>query len=112
MFSFTLQLVEPPCHPLVMIYLITHNITLNLYPITTNVTLYGVQPGETYTVEITPYVLFREGKPEMFAFSKDVIAIHYACKYLLKVNIYNSLVDNRCATQVSQQGVKFSNTRI
>ena len=90
MFSFTLQLVEPPCHPLVMIYLITHNITLNLSPITTNrtnVTLYGVQPGETYTVEITPYVLFREGEPETFTFSKDVIAIHCACKYLLKVNI-------------------------
>ena len=40
-------------------YLITHNVSLDQSPITvnrTNVTLYGVQPGETYTVEITPYV--------------------------------------------------------
>ena len=32
-------------------------------------TLYGVQPGETYTVEITPYVLFRVGEPKWFTFS-------------------------------------------
>ena len=40
-------------------YLITHNVSSDQSPITvnrTNVTLYGVQPGETYTVEITPYV--------------------------------------------------------
>ena len=37
-------------------YLITHNISSDQSPITvnrTNVTLYGVQPGETYSVEIT-----------------------------------------------------------
>ena len=67
-----MQLVEQPCYPLETTYLITHNITSNLSLITTNrtnVTLYGVQPGETYTVEITPYVLFREGEPVMFTFS-------------------------------------------
>ena len=40
-------------------YLITHNVSSDQSPITvnrTNVTLYGVQPGETYTVEIIPYV--------------------------------------------------------
>ena len=40
-------------------YLITHNVSSDQSPITvnrTNVTLYGVQPGETYTVEIMPYV--------------------------------------------------------
>ena len=41
-------------------YLITHNVSSDQSPITvnrTNVTLYGVQPGETYTVEISPYPL-------------------------------------------------------
>ena len=40
-------------------YLITHNVSSDQSPITvnrTNVTLYGVQPGETYTVEVIPYV--------------------------------------------------------
>ena len=40
-------------------YLITHNVSSDRSPITVNrmnVTLYGVQPGETYTVEICPYV--------------------------------------------------------
>ena len=40
-------------------YLITHNVSSDQSPITvnrTNVTLYGIQPGETYTVEITPYI--------------------------------------------------------
>ena len=41
-------------------YIVTHNISSDQSPITvnrTNVTLYGVQPGETYTVtvEITPH---------------------------------------------------------
>ena len=39
-------------------FVITHNVSSDQSPITvnrTNVTLYGVQPGETYTVEITPY---------------------------------------------------------
>ena len=40
-------------------YLITHNVSSDQSPISvnrTNVTLYGVKPGETYTVEISPYV--------------------------------------------------------
>ena len=40
------------------LYLITHNVSSDQSPITvnrTNVTLYGVQPGETYTVEIIPF---------------------------------------------------------
>ena len=39
-------------------YVITHNVSSDQSPITvnrTNVTLYGVQPGETYTVEIIQY---------------------------------------------------------
>ena len=51
-----LQLTEQLCYPLVQ-YLITHNVSSDQSTITvnrTNVTLYGVQPGETYTVEITP----------------------------------------------------------
>ena len=35
-------------------------------------TLYGVQPGETYTVEITPYLLTKKGKPKSFFFSYAV----------------------------------------
>ena len=41
-----------------MYYLITHNVSSDQSPITVNranVTLYGVQPGEAYTVEITQY---------------------------------------------------------
>ena len=40
-------------------YLITHNVSADQSAITvnrTNVTLYGVQPGETYSVRITPYL--------------------------------------------------------
>ena len=54
-----LKLLEQPCC-LVVHYLITHNVSSDQSPITpnrTNVTLYGVQPGEAYTVRITPYVL-------------------------------------------------------
>ena len=50
------QLTEQLCYPLVQ-YLITHNVSSDQSTITvnrTNVTLYGVQPGETYTVEIIP----------------------------------------------------------
>ena len=64
------QLLEKPCYPLETTYLVFHNITSIQSPITTNrtnVTLYGVQPGETYTVEIT--VQFREGEPKKFTFS-------------------------------------------
>ena len=38
-------------------YIVTHNVSVDQSPITVNrtsVTLYGVQPGETYTVEIIP----------------------------------------------------------
>ena len=48
------------------LYLITHNVSSDQSPITvnrTNVTLYGVQPGEVYTVEITPYLLNQIEKP-------------------------------------------------
>ena len=41
-------------------YLITHNVSSDQSPITTNrtnVTLYGMQPGETYTVEMKLIVL-------------------------------------------------------
>ena len=54
-----LKLLEQPCG-LVVHYLITHNVSSDQSTITvnrTNVTLYGVQPGEAYTVKITPYVL-------------------------------------------------------
>ena len=39
-------------------YVVTHNVSSDQSPLIvnrTNVTLYGVQPGETYTVEIIPY---------------------------------------------------------
>ena len=48
------------------LYLITHNVSSDQSPITVNrtkVTLYGVQPGEIYTVEITPYLLNQIEKP-------------------------------------------------
>ena len=73
----SLQLVEQLCYPLVH-YQITHNVSSDQSPITTNrtnVTLYGVQPGETYTVEITPYVQLRKGEPRTFTFSKALLTI-------------------------------------
>ena len=63
--------MEQPCYPLVQ-YLISHNVSSDQSPITvnrTNVTLYGVQPGETYTVEITPYLLNKKGELHKFFFS-------------------------------------------
>ena len=49
------------------LYLITHNVSSDHSSITvinrTNVTLYGVQPGETYTVKITPFLLHNNGEP-------------------------------------------------
>ena len=45
---------------MVVHYLITHNVSSDQSTITvnrTNVTLYGLQPREAYTVRITPYVL-------------------------------------------------------
>ena len=44
------------------VYIITHNVSSDQSPITvnrTNVTLYGVQPGETYNVEIMPSVTYK-----------------------------------------------------
>ena len=58
-----MQLTEQLCHPVVQ-YLITHNVSSDQSTITvnrTNVTLYGVQPGETYTVEITPSCCMHDG---------------------------------------------------
>ena len=67
------QLVHQPYAYLPLIqYQITHNVSSDQSPITvnrTNVTLYGVQPGETYTVEITPYLLTKKGEPNIFFFS-------------------------------------------
>ena len=54
------------------LYLITHNVSSDQSPITvnrTNVTLYGVQPGETYTVEIIPFLLRQTGEPSNISFS-------------------------------------------
>ena len=69
------QLTEQLCYPLVQ-YLITHNVSSDQSTITvnrTNVTLYGVQPGETYTVEITPCygntMQCRETELRIFTFS-------------------------------------------
>ena len=74
--TFSLQLVQESCFPTVQ-YLITHNVSSDQSPITTNrtnVTLYGVQPGETYTVEITPFnVLFRKGDPLLVNISKRTV---------------------------------------
>ena len=70
------QLMHQPyaCLPLIQ-YQITHNVSSDQSPITvnrTNVTLYGVQPGEIYIVEITPYLLTEKGKPTNFFFSYAV----------------------------------------
>ena len=69
-----MQLLEQLCYPLVH-YHITHNVSSDQSPITTNrtsVTIYRVRPGETYTVEITPYVQLRSGEPRTFTFSKGL----------------------------------------
>ena len=65
-----MQLLQLQCYSLVY-YLITHNVSSDQSPITvnrTNVTLYGVQPGETYTVEIIPYVMYKKGELHNFFF--------------------------------------------
>ena len=58
------QLTEQLCYPLVQ-YLITHNVSSDQSTITvnrTNVTLYGVQPGERHAVKISPcYGSIQEG---------------------------------------------------
>ena len=55
------------------LYLITHNVSSDQSPITvinrTNVTLYGVQPEETYTVEIIPFLLHKIEKPSNIFFN-------------------------------------------
>ena len=54
------------------LYLITHNVSSDQSPITvnrTNVTLYGLQPGETYTVEIIPFLLHKIEKPSNIYFN-------------------------------------------
>ena len=55
------------------LYLITHNVSSDQSPITvinrTNVTLYGVQPGETYTVEIIPFLLHQIGEQSNVCFN-------------------------------------------
>ena len=55
-----MQLTEQPCFSLVK-YLIKHNVSSDQSPVVTNrtnVTLFGVQPGEIYSIEITPYLYF------------------------------------------------------
>ena len=54
------------------LYLITHNVSSDQSAITvhrTNVTLYGVQPGETYTVEIIPFLLHQIGEQSNVCFN-------------------------------------------
>ena len=70
-----MQLPQDQCYPLVH-YLITHNVSSEQLAITinrTNVTLYGVQPGQTYTVAISPYFLDKKGEPHYF-FSSYIIS--------------------------------------
>ena len=70
-----MQLLQLQCYSLVY-YLITHNVSSDQSPITvnrTNVTLYGVQPGQTCTVEISPYFLNKKGEPHYF-FSRYIIS--------------------------------------
>ena len=56
------------------LYLITHNVSSEQSPITinrNNVTLYGVKPGETYTVVIIPrpFLLHHIGEPSNICFN-------------------------------------------
>ena len=74
--TLPLQLVQELCFSTAQ-YLVTHNVSSDQSPIATNrtnVTLYGVRPGETYTVEIIPYnVLFRRGEPLLVKISKSIV---------------------------------------
>ena len=68
-----------------IVYIIKHNVSSKKSPIVvnrTNVTLYGVQPGETYTVEIIPYILYFYGNPLRITLSQYLIAI-IACRVIL-----------------------------
>ena len=56
----------------------------------TNVTLYGVQPGEMYTVEITPYLLNKKGVPHNFLFRYVLscpVTVTTACTLTMDKNI-------------------------
>ena len=55
-----MQLTKQPFFSMVK-YLIKHNVNSELSAVVTNrtdVTLFGVQPGETYSIEIIPYLGF------------------------------------------------------
>ena len=51
-------------------------------------TLYGVQPGETYTVEITPYVLFRV-RAKMVYFQLDSCFLIWTSTYTFIQQVYH-----------------------
>ena len=70
-----------------VVYIITHNVSSDQSPITvnrTNVTLYGVQPGVTYTVEITPSVTNNSTNcsgVSVFSHKETTFAIDSTCKW-------------------------------
>ena len=62
-------------------FIITHNVSSDQSPITTNrtnVTLFGVRPGETYTVEILPYPIQQASLPSLLQIKgiENVNCIH------------------------------------
>ena len=78
-------------------FLITHNVSLDQSPITvnrTNVTLYGVQPGETYTVEIIAH----SSKRCISGRSVHYIKGLYVCGYKYKF-VYH--VASQCAVIIA-----------
>ena len=69
--------------------MITHNVSSDQSPITTNrtnVTLYGVQPGETYTVEIFPYPIQQAAMPSVLQIkSKKMSIIKWRMSNIVKI---------------------------
>ena len=62
-FAFLATQTTDQCQEEVVNYLITHTVSSDQSPITvnrTNVTLYGVQPGEAYIIEI-----IQNNRPEL-----------------------------------------------
>ena len=79
-------------------FLITHNISSDQSPITvnrTNVTLYGVQPGETYTVEI------QIASSDCAMKSDDKLFMFTSARLMVYINRNNSMMcaSTPCASE-------------
>ena len=112
--TLPLQLVQESCFSTAQ-YLVTHNVSSDQSPITTNstnVTLYGVRPGETYTVEIIPYnTLFRRGEPLLIKISKSTVYHSHVQGLIRGLSMSIIIQCTSCVGIVCYTPSKFCSTR-